>query len=119
MAALGQLLFLPPSVKSRPGNQHWLTASTLAIRYRLADALLGGPAPGKSQSRFDAAGLFSDGIPTDPAALIDALIERLLVANVAPVTREVLLAACHAVAAVQRPLRVVRLVLAMPEYQLA
>jgi uncharacterized protein (DUF1800 family) len=41
-APLGQELFNPPTVKGWPDGPAWISASTLALRYRLGEALLDG-----------------------------------------------------------------------------
>jgi hypothetical protein len=118
-AAMGQELFNPPPGNGWPGNQSWIGAGTLAVRYHLADALLDGKAAGTFEVGFDPARLFPRNVPADPAALIDGLTERLLLTRVAPATRETLLEACRGIAAVDRPARLIRLILASPEFQVA
>lgn len=39
---LGQELFNPPTVKGWPGGNQWITATTLALRYRMPEVLLDG-----------------------------------------------------------------------------
>ncbi|MFO0824794.1 MAG: DUF1800 domain-containing protein [Gemmataceae bacterium] len=39
---LGQELFNPPTVKGWPGGNEWITATTLALRYRLGEVVLDG-----------------------------------------------------------------------------
>ncbi len=42
---LGQELFNPPTVKGWPGGTAWVSASTLALRYRLGEPLVDGELP--------------------------------------------------------------------------
>lgn len=44
-AAMGQELFNPPNVKGWPGGRDWISAGTLAVRYRLPEALFDGKEP--------------------------------------------------------------------------
>ncbi len=69
--------------------------------------------------RFDPAKLFPQGPPSEPPALVDALLRRLVVTKVRPTTRAGLVEACKAVPAAARTMLGVRLVLASPEYQMA
>jgi uncharacterized protein (DUF1800 family) len=68
--------------------------------------------------RFDPARLFAQGIPDDPARLVDALLERMVVTRVRTATRDALVDACKASAPAGRPALVARLILASPEYQM-
>ncbi len=113
LTAMGQQLFNPPQDKGWPGNQNWLRAETLAVRYQLADALLDG------RVHFLPTRLFPQGVPADPLTLVDVLVERLLVTRVAPFTRETLLTACKDIAVAGRPGRLIRLLLSSSEYQMA
>jgi uncharacterized protein (DUF1800 family) len=117
LADMGQRLFHPPEGTGWPGNQSWISPGTSAIRYRLAEALLAGKTPGGLKVRFVPNRLLPQGVPADPAVLVDALVERLLVTRVSPFTREALLSACKGVA--DRPARLIRLLLSSPEYQMA
>ncbi len=45
LAALGQNLYHPPTVKGWPGGRHWINRATLTGRSNLARALLGGTKP--------------------------------------------------------------------------
>ncbi|APW59296.1 DUF1800 domain-containing protein [Paludisphaera borealis] len=69
--------------------------------------------------RFRPEAVFPKGAPNDPAALVDALLARLVVTQVRPSTRPALMAACEAAPAADRPAVVARLILASPEYQMA
>jgi hypothetical protein len=44
-AAMGQELFNPPNVKGWPGGRDWISTGTLAVRYRLPEALFDGKEP--------------------------------------------------------------------------
>jgi uncharacterized protein (DUF1800 family) len=44
---MGQIPFVPPSVKGWDGGKTWISTSTLLFRYNLAGALLTGTLPGK------------------------------------------------------------------------
>ncbi len=69
--------------------------------------------------RFVPAKLFPEGAPSDPAALVDALLRRLVVTKVRTATRTGLIEACKAVPAADRTTLGVRLMLASPEYQMS
>jgi uncharacterized protein (DUF1800 family) len=69
--------------------------------------------------RFRPEAVFPKGTPDDPAALVDALLGRLVVARVRPSTRPALIAACQSAPAADRPAVVARLILASPEFQMA
>jgi uncharacterized protein (DUF1800 family) len=45
LAELGQELFNPPNVKGWPGEEAWISAGTLALRYHLADVVLDSKEP--------------------------------------------------------------------------
>ncbi len=76
-AAMGEELFNPPNVKGWPGGRSWIGAGTLAVRYRLADALIGGrPVAGLDpigRDRFLV-------VPRDPAAG-GAMVARMVEAD--------------------------------------
>ncbi|HEY7313545.1 MAG TPA: DUF1800 domain-containing protein [Gemmataceae bacterium] len=69
--------------------------------------------------RFVAERLFPKGIPEKPAAVVDALLDRLLVVSPRPDTRDTLIDACRVVAKADRPALAARLLLMTPEYQIA
>ncbi len=69
------------------------------------------------QVRFDASRLVSPETAEEPAKLVDALLERMVVTKVRTLTRSALIEACAGVPTAQRPALVVRLILASPEYQ--
>lgn len=66
---LGQVLFAPPSVKGWDGGAAWITGSTLALRYQLAETFLRH----RGVLRLDS--LFPEP-PRDRAAARDALLDR-------------------------------------------
>ncbi len=62
LAALGQDLFYPPTVKGWPGGPHWINASTLIARSNLARNLLSGAEPyGDKVDPMATAGLHGHG----------------------------------------------------------
>jgi len=61
---LGQILFAPPSVKGWDGGAAWITASTLAMRYQLAERLV------KMRGSFQKENLFPEGPPDREQARI-------------------------------------------------
>jgi uncharacterized protein (DUF1800 family) len=69
--------------------------------------------------RFVAERLFPKGIPDKPQAVVDALLERLLIIPPRPDTRDTLIEACRVVPKADRPALVARLLLMTPEYQIA
>jgi len=74
---------------------------------------------GGIKTRFIPARLFSEGIPDTPEAVVDAMLSHLLVVPPRPETRSTLIEACRAVSKADRPAQVARLILMMPEYQIA
>ncbi|WP_169980844.1 DUF1800 domain-containing protein [Tautonia rosea] len=71
------------------------------------------------KTRFDADSLFPDGPPESPVALVDAMLDRLIVTSVRETTRKGLIRACQTAPAADRPAVVARLILASPEFQMA
>ena len=69
------------------------------------------------QVRFDSNRLAAK-TADNPEKLVDALLERMVVAKVRTLTRTALIDACTDVPAAERPALVIRLILASPEYQL-
>ncbi len=61
---LGQILFAPPSVKGWDGGAAWITASTLAMRYQIAERLV------KMRGSFQTDHFFPDGAPDRKEARI-------------------------------------------------
>ncbi|HTU89687.1 MAG TPA: DUF1800 domain-containing protein [Gemmataceae bacterium] len=70
------------------------------------------------QMRFNPSRLMTAKAPDTPEKLVDALLERMIVTKVRPLTRTALIDTCAAVPAADRPTLAVRLILASPEYQL-
>lgn len=159
-AAMGQDLFNPPNVKGWPGGRSWIGAGTMAVRYHLPEALIGGKEPAGLEplgfnrflpvprdatqgpamvARLEGAmaersaerrrdglkcrlrpeAIFPAGVPEDPAALVDAMLARLVVTRVRQTTRKALITAVEPAAPPDRPALIARLILASPEYQLA
>ena len=71
---LGQELFNPPTVKGWPSGNEWITATTLALRYRLGEVVLDGKAQTGTQPLGRLRGTL---IPRDPAEA-EKTITRLL-----------------------------------------
>ncbi|WP_152052827.1 DUF1800 domain-containing protein [Tautonia marina] len=71
------------------------------------------------KTRFHAETLFPDGLPESPVALVDAMLDRLIVTPVRPTARKALIRVCQAAPIADRPALVVRLILASPEFQMA
>ncbi len=69
--------------------------------------------------RFNPTALFAQGVPDQPAALVDALLARLLARPVQQATRETLLQLVKATPPAARVTEALRLILAAPEYQMA
>lgn len=70
---LGQELFNPPTVKGWPGGTAWVSASTLALRYRLGEPLVDGKLPDGTDPLGRQRGTV---VPADPVAAA-SLIRRL------------------------------------------
>lgn len=71
---LGQELFNPPTVKGWPSGNEWITATTLALRYRLGEVVLDGKSLTGTQPLGRLRGTL---IPRDPAEA-EKTITRLL-----------------------------------------
>jgi uncharacterized protein (DUF1800 family) len=69
--------------------------------------------------RFRPEAMFPQGAPAEPAALVDAMLIRLVITRVRPATRSALISACEATPASDRPALIARLIVSSPEYQLA
>jgi uncharacterized protein (DUF1800 family) len=74
---------------------------------------------GGIKSVFVAARLFPGGIPDKPEAVVDALLNDLLVVSPRPDTRAALIESCRAIPKNERPAQTARLILMTPEYQIA
>jgi uncharacterized protein (DUF1800 family) len=74
MVPFGQELFNPPTVKGWPSGNEWITATTLALRYRLGEVLLDGKLLTGTQPLGRIRGTL---IPRDPAEA-EKTIARLL-----------------------------------------
>lgn len=100
MRQLGQILFVPPSVKGWDGGRAWISTSTLLARYNLASLFVEPPPPGvlaamqqavrdlgvemeddlagqKAAGPIDLSRLATAEQRRDPAALVDRLVARL------------------------------------------
>ncbi|MCI0461169.1 MAG: DUF1800 domain-containing protein [Gemmataceae bacterium] len=69
--------------------------------------------------KFTPERIFPKGTPEKPEAVVDALLERLLVLSPRPDTRDALIETCRLVPKEDRAALVARLILMTPEYQLA
>ncbi|MBS0657288.1 MAG: DUF1800 domain-containing protein [Verrucomicrobia bacterium] len=115
MRQLGQILFLPPSVKGWDGERAWISTSTLLARYNLAALFVEPPPPGaqaamqqavrdlgyemdddlaqtKAAGPVDLTRLVSADVRRDPAALVDQLAARLFAGPLPAREREAFLA---------------------------
>jgi hypothetical protein len=104
MAAMGQDLLAPPSVKGWDMGQAWLTSGTLLERYRFAEGLAVGGTAGKDLN----ADVPWPRLGSDPRIIIDRFFPEGLPA---PVAGD-LMAAAHG-----DPRALVAGSLQLPEYQ--
>jgi len=89
LAALGQDLLHPPTVRGWSGGRHWINGATWAGRSRLALALLGGPGP--YGEKLDAAALAGRHGHATPAEAGRFLLDLYLQGDVTPQARAALL----------------------------
>lgn len=108
---MGQVLFEPPAVAGWPGGASWLSSGTFFARVNFLDALLynqRGPLAIPA-----AAGAAS------PEDAVDAVLARLVDANIAAASRDGIVAFARSISNPQnRAASVAYLVLGSPEYQL-
>ncbi|MBN2475348.1 MAG: DUF1800 domain-containing protein [Pirellulales bacterium] len=123
LAALGQNLYHPPTVKGWPGGRHWINHATLLGRSSLAQALLAGKEPyGETLDPLAVARRHGH---RSPEAAGRFLLDLFLQGDVEPGVREALLqtaAASDAAAgsnAGQRLRQLAHHVVMLPEFQLA
>jgi uncharacterized protein (DUF1800 family) len=118
-ARLGQDLFAPPNVGGWKGGRHWLSPGTLIARANFAAGLVGGTVMPDPEP-FDALGLAKKhGRAGTLAALLTFYAELLLGGVPSARWRERLLVGAGAKADAATARRLVVLVLASPEAQLA
>jgi len=120
LAALGQNLYHPPTVKGWPGGRHWINRSTLIGRSNLALALLSGSKEpyGDKLNPLPVATRYGYSTPESAGRfLLDLLLQGDLEADV----RETLLESLSPAAAdpSQRLRRFAHTVVTLPEFQLA
>ncbi len=120
LAAMGQNLYHPPTVKGWPGGRHWISRSTLVRRSNLATALLGGsekpygdklnPLPVARRHGHD-----------DPDSAARFLLDLFLQGDVTENVRETLKKAVAAAGGdkTQQVREMAHGVVALPEFQLA
>ncbi len=116
MSSMGQNLFYPPNVAGWEGGRSWVGAATLLARSRFAAeiARARGDTPGEL---FDPARTFP--LEAGPEALVDAVLDRLLQGEAPADVRRALVE--YAGSGGEEPAAkargLVRVVLALPEYQ--
>jgi uncharacterized protein (DUF1800 family) len=140
MHGLGQDLFAPPNVKGWDGGLSWISTNTLLARYNQSAVLVQGTAPpaatagkradpNKTVERAapepaipgqDVAKLFTEAERTSKEALIAALEQRFLQANLKPRQEQALREFLNAGGALNTAviLNAIRLVMSTPDYQL-
>ena len=115
LKAMGQVPFQPPNVRGWPGGRMWINTSTLLSRYNTAARLVDGRLP-----RVDHAALLPT-TSTDPAAVATYWVDRLIQRPVADDKRRVLADAYRTAPTTGREdgvVKLMQLIVAMPEYQL-
>lgn len=128
MSQLGQVLFAPPNVKGWEGGRAWISSATLLFRCNLAGYIVSGKAPemegfrkGSGAVEIPLTRIAPPALRREPAALCDALCERLLGARLGGEDRERLVAFLGARGPDldDRSLRdFLHLLMSTPEYQL-
>ena len=86
MGQMGQALFAPPNVKGWDGETRWINSSTWAARTSCARAISELEGGGPFAATLDLKGLVPTSI-TEPAAVVDRLVEILLQGDLAPEPR--------------------------------
>jgi len=119
LAALGQDLYHPPTVKGWPGGRHWINHSTLIGRSNLAQALLAGAKP--YGAKLDPLAVAEKHGHSDPQSAGRFLLDLFLQGDVqADVAEALLKTAAPADADPSRRLRrIAHAVVTLPEFQLA
>jgi uncharacterized protein (DUF1800 family) len=105
---MGQVPFEPPNVKGWPGtydSRKWINTATLLARYNLAVRLVERV---RGQLRTQ----------DPPEQLVESWLARLIGRPVDPAKREALLAAARSAPQDEAAVTVIKLIVAMPEYQL-
>jgi hypothetical protein len=143
IAAMGQELFAPPNVKGWPGGKAWLNTSTVLARNNFAEQVASGriaeegeqvvatPRGGPQEANgadppavYDPADLVRQAKLTDPAKVVDFLLELFLQGDAPAPARAKLIAFVAEgkpkdKALDQRVREAAHTIMCMPEYQLA
>jgi uncharacterized protein (DUF1800 family) len=106
VAAMGQELYAPPSVKGWDTGMAWLSSTTLLGRYNFALSVVG--TEGVRESRDLAAAIPWDRLPATPGGMV----ARLFPEGLAPATEQAVLAGADGT-----PRSVTAACLQLPEYQ--
>ncbi|MEM9914734.1 MAG: DUF1800 domain-containing protein [Planctomycetota bacterium] len=127
MAAMGQVLFEPPTVDGWDGGRSWINTSTLFVRQNLTTYLISGKHPSKKSTPkkvgYDPQAWLAGRDDRSPAAATDALIDHLVGPHIPAVRR----APIHQFVAQRESgdnitnttlVELACLITAMPEYQL-
>jgi len=138
LRGLGQLPFLPPSVKGWDGGKAWINASTLLMRYNTAGIVMGGDPDrmrmmmrngqgqgaegndGKSATP-DVAKIAPAELRADPKALVDALAFRFFQTKLTPKEAAIFLKYLedqHGDTSDQTIRGLIQLMMSTPEYQI-
>jgi uncharacterized protein (DUF1800 family) len=108
---MGQVPFAPPNVRGWPGGRMWINTSTLFVRYNSGVRLL-------EMRRSNPGQLIEDAHATDPDAIVDYWVNRLIQRPVADDKRDVLAKCLGDSPRAEDVRRMVQLIVSMPEYQL-
>jgi hypothetical protein len=126
MSAMGQTLFMPPSVAGWDGGPAWISTSTLFLRQNLLSLLVSGEDPRRRRpdprfADYDGRRLLEGASSSEPADLTDRLVDRVIGAFVPANRRRVFLDLAERQGSLEKPenLRAMLVLLtAAPEYQL-
>ncbi len=122
LAALGQNLYRPPTVKGWQGGRNWINSSTMIGRSNLALALVSGAGP--YGNKLDPLAVARKHGKPDAKSACPFLLDLFLQGDVDPKVRETLLASTAESPPAgdnpsQRLRRFVHTILTLPEFQLA
>ena len=119
LAALGQDLYNPPTVRGWEGGRYWINSSTLVGRSNLALALVSGSKP--YEDKLDPLGVAGKHGHATPESAARFLIDLFLQGDVEPGVAEALLATVAASGdnASQQVRRFAHGVMTLPEFHLA
>ncbi len=113
LSQMGQVPFAPPNVRGWPGGRMWINTSTLFVRYNTGVRLLAGDPRKGPQAR-----LINETRLTNPPAVVDYWLNRLIQRPVGEDKRQVLIQCLGAEPREPDVRRMVQLIVSMPEYQL-